>query len=131
MPNWLIPLICLIAFLGFIGFAFRQATMKAQRAYRVIYHIGDTVDLRTKAMVGRVLLTEDALTVAGPSPLQLPVRDIRSADLFRMHGLGRCIKISYDKGTVYISVIRFQLFGYFALINFFGTGELAGRLRGR
>jgi hypothetical protein len=48
-----------------------------------------------------------------------------------MHGLGRCIKISYDKGTVYISVIRFQLFGYFALINFFGTGELAGRLRGR
>ena len=24
MPNWLIPLICLIAFLGFIGFAFRQ-----------------------------------------------------------------------------------------------------------
>jgi hypothetical protein len=82
-------------------------------------------------MAGRVVLTEDALTVAGPSPLQLPVRDIRSAELFRMHGLGRCIKISYDKGTVYISVKRFQLFGYFALINFFGTGELAGRLRGR
>jgi hypothetical protein len=24
MPNWAIPLICLVAFLGFIGFAFRQ-----------------------------------------------------------------------------------------------------------
>ena len=26
MPNWLVPLICLIALVGFIGFAFRQGT---------------------------------------------------------------------------------------------------------
>jgi hypothetical protein len=26
MPNWLIPLTCLIALIGFIGFAFRQGT---------------------------------------------------------------------------------------------------------
>ena len=26
MPNWLIPLICLVAFLGSVGFGFRQGT---------------------------------------------------------------------------------------------------------
>jgi hypothetical protein len=26
MPNWLVPLVCLIALVGFIGFAFRQGT---------------------------------------------------------------------------------------------------------
>jgi hypothetical protein len=95
----------------------------------VLYHIGDTVNLRTQALVGRLALTRDMLTIAGPTPLELSVREIRGAELFRLHGLGRCIRISSDKGTVYISVVRFVLFGYFALVNFFQTGELARRLQ--
>ncbi len=104
--------------------------MKAHRTYRVIYHIGDTLNLRTKALEGRASLTQDVLTITGPSPVELPIRELRSAELFRLHGLGRCIRISDGRGTVYISVVRFVLFGgYFALINFFRTGELARRLR--
>ena len=103
--------------------------MKADRTYRVLYHIGDTVNLRTRALEGRAALSPDALTITGPSPVELPVRELRGAELFRLHGLGRCIRISHDRGTIYVSVIRFMLFGYFALINFFGTGELARRLR--
>ena len=100
------------------------------RPYRVIYHIGDTLDLRTKALQGHASLTQDELTITGPSPVELPVRELRAAELFRLHGLGRCIRISHERGTIYLSVVRFVLFGgYFALINFFATGQLARRLR--
>jgi hypothetical protein len=100
------------------------------RTYRVIYHVGDTLNLRTKALEGRAVLTQDALTITGPSPVEVPVRELRGVELFRLHGLGRTIRISYERGTVYLSVARFVLFGgYFASINFFRTGELARRLR--
>jgi hypothetical protein len=33
MPSWLVPLICLVAFVGFIWFAFRQGTkVRSDRA---------------------------------------------------------------------------------------------------
>jgi hypothetical protein len=97
--------------------------------YRVLYHVGDSVSLRTKALEGRLALTHDVLKITGPSPVELSVRELRSAELFRLHGLGRCIRISHDNGTLYVSVIRFLLSGYFSAINFFGTGDLARRLR--
>jgi hypothetical protein len=96
----------------------------------VIYHVGDTLSLQTKGLEGRAALTQDALTITGPSPVEVPIRELRGAELFRLHGLGRFIRISHVQGTVYVSVVRFVLFGgYFASINFFRTGELARRLR--
>jgi hypothetical protein len=105
-------------------------TVTVHRAYRVIYHIGETLNLGTKALQGRASLTRDALTITGPSQVEIPIRELRDAELFRLHGLGRCIRISHDRGTVYVSAVRFVLFGgYFAVINFLRTGELARRLR--
>jgi hypothetical protein len=96
----------------------------------VIYHVGDTLKLRTKVLVGRAALTQDALTITGPSPVEVPIRKLRGAELFRLHGLGRFVRISHEQGTVYVSVVRFVLFGgYLASINFLRTGELARRLR--
>ena len=100
------------------------------RRYRVMYYVGDTLTLRTKALEGRASLTQDALTITGPTPVELPLRELHGAELFRLHGLGRCIRISHAKGTVFVSVVRFILFGgYFASINFFRTGELSRELR--
>jgi len=101
----------------------------AGRSYRVMYHVGDELNLRTKVLTGRASLTQEALTIAGPSPIALPLRELRSVELFRLHGLGCVIRIAYEKDTVYVSVVRFVLFGYFAAINFLKTGELARRLR--
>ena len=99
-------------------------------AYRVIYHVGDTIDLRTKGLQGRASLSQDAFTISGPLPVELPVGELRAAEVFRLHGLGRFIRVSHAKGIIYVSVVRFVLFGgYFASINFFRTGELARRLR--
>jgi hypothetical protein len=99
------------------------------RSYRVIYHVGDTLNLQTKGLEGRASLTHCKLTITGPFPVELPIGELRAAEIFRLHGLGRFIRISHERGTIYVSVVRFVLFGgYFASINFFGTGELACRL---
>jgi len=94
-----------------------------------MYHVGETLNLRTKVLRGRASQSHDALTISGPSAIQLPIRQLRAAELFRLHGLGRCVRISHEQGTVYVSVVRFVLFGYFAVGNFLRTGELARRLR--
>ena len=101
----------------------------AGRTYRVMYHVGGALNLRTRVLQGRVSLTEDSLTITGPVPVEVPLREVRAAELFRLHGLGRCVRISHEKGIVYVSVVRFVLFGYFAVITFLRTGELARRLR--
>jgi len=108
----------------------RDGDLADKTTYPVIYHIGDTLNLGTKALEGHASLTQDELMITGPSPVELPIRDLRAAELFRLHGLGRCIRISHVKGTLYVSVVRFVLFsGYFASINFLRTGQLAHRLR--
>ncbi len=104
-------------------------TSTAGGSYRVAYHVGDVLSLRTKVLQGRASLARDALTITGSSPVEIPIRELRAAELFRLHGLGRCIRISHEKGTVYVSVVRCAVFGYFAVINFRRTGELARRLR--
>ncbi|MGY3618972.1 hypothetical protein [Bradyrhizobium sp. USDA 10063] len=121
------PLLLVAAWIVITRFSGQRAPLGL---YRVIYHIGDTLNLQTKGLEGRAALTQDALTITGPSPIEVPIRELRSAELFRLHGLGRCIRISHDRGTVYLAVVRVVLFGgYFASINFFQTGKLARRLR--
>jgi hypothetical protein len=69
--------------------------MNTHRTYHVIYHIGDTLNLRTKVLEGRAALTQNALTITGPSPVEVPVRELRGAELFRLHGLGRFIRAGH------------------------------------
>jgi hypothetical protein len=125
----LISLVSLMLLAAWFVFTRLSSWRAAPEVYPVIYHIGDTVDLRTKGLEGRAALTEDALTIARPSPIAVPIRELRGARLFRLHGSTRMIRISHDRGPVYLAVVRVVLFGgYFALVNFFRTGELADRL---
>ena len=127
LSSWWPFFLLISAWIAFTRFGRRRALLGL---YRVIYHIGDTLNLQTKGLEGHAALTQDALTITGPSPIEVPIRELRDAELFRLNGLGRCIRISHDRGTVYVAVVRVVLFdGYFALINFFQTGKLAHRLR--
>jgi hypothetical protein len=56
-------------------------------------------------------------------------QDIQQAELFRLHGLGRVIRIEGRAGTVFVSVIRLMI-GQFAFINFLRTVELHKALIG-
>jgi hypothetical protein len=97
--------------------------------YKVLYHQGDEIGLKTKARVGRFSLEDGHLLIRGEQEVSLAVDALRSVELFRMHGTGRMLKIVYEGGCLFVSVIRFSFFGWFALVNFFGTGRLHKELQ--
>jgi hypothetical protein len=52
-----------------------------------------------------------------------PFGDILEAELFRLNGLGRVIRVEHRGGRLFLSVVRLMI-GQFAYINFFQTGTL-------
>ncbi len=100
------------------------------KTYRVFFHEGQELGLKTRVQKGEASLTDESLSIRAKdgSLLTIPKSDLRAVEMFRLHGLGRVIRIDMANGRLFISVIRFMI-GQFATINFFGTGELHQRLR--
>ena len=97
--------------------------------FKIIYCMGDSIDIKTKVESGKAFLTENALMVEGPTPLSLDLSSITLVEMFRLHNTGRMIKVVSVSGTLFLSVVRFSVFGYFAVINFFKTGALFEMLK--
>lgn len=98
--------------------------------YKVIYHIGENIDARTKVESGVLTLDERGFRIEGAAnPLNVPYTSIRSVEQFRMHGLGRMLKISLPASKLFVTVVRFNLGGVFAMVNFFKAGELHDKLQ--
>lgn len=98
-------------------------------SYKVLFHQGESIDLRTKARSGRLSVVEGHIHIVGESDLSIPVEHLCSVELFRMHNTGRMLKIVHNQGTLFVTVIRFNLFGYLAMVNFFATGRLQKELQ--
>ncbi len=96
--------------------------------YKVFFHFGDELTVKTKAMRGYAWLDESGLHVEGPNGCDIPSREIQHAELFRLHGLGRVIQVEFMGGRLFMSVIRFMV-GQFATVNFLKTGELLKELQ--
>jgi hypothetical protein len=98
--------------------------------YKVFFHRGEKLDLKTKVQKGRAWLDDAGLHVEGPAgPLPLiPKSSLLSAELFRLHGLASVIRVDYQGGRLFLSVIRFLIGGQFMLVNYFKTVELYKRL---
>ncbi|MEX0793681.1 MAG: hypothetical protein WD045_11125 [Pirellulaceae bacterium] len=97
-------------------------------SYKVIYHEGDHVELRTKVRTGQLSLEDGLLQIHDGTVQSISFDSILSVELFRLHRAGRMLKITHTHGHLFVSVIRFNLFGYFALVNHFATGRLQGEL---
>lgn len=95
--------------------------------YTVFYYPGNELSLKTKVLKGRAWLDEIGLQIEGPSPLTVPRSDVLGLELFRLHGLGRVIRLDHKGGRLFLSVVRLMI-GQFAIINFFRTGDLHGKL---
>ena len=95
--------------------------------YKVFYHSGEELGLKTRVEKGKATLDESALHLEGPGAFSIPLSEIRGVRLFRLHGLGRVIQIDHAGGRLFLSVVRFMI-GQFATINFFKTGDLNDRL---
>ena len=91
--------------------------------YKVFFHFGDDLTIKTRASRGYVSLDDSGLRVDGPSGRTIPACDIQHAELFRLHGLGRVVQVEFRGGRLFVSVIRFMI-GQFASINFLKTGSL-------
>lgn len=92
--------------------------------YKIIYHAGRELSIKTKVSSGTLTLHNDAASISGSTELTIPFSEVTSVEMFRLHGLGRMIKMVCKERTIFLTVVRINLFGYFAIINFFKTGEL-------
>ena len=95
--------------------------------YKVFYHSGEELGLKTRVEKGKASLDESALHLEGPHGVSIPLSEISAVKLLRLHGLGRVIQIDHKGGRLFVSVVRFMI-GQFATINFFKTGDLNNRL---
>lgn len=98
--------------------------------YKVIFHEGEVIALATKVHVGRLSLENRLLSIEGESSICIPQESIQSVELFRHHNTGRMLKIDHSGGVLFVSVVRFVLFGYLAVGNFFANGRLKNELQG-
>lgn len=92
--------------------------------YKVIYHAGESIGLKTRVASGQLWVEDELVRIEGATPISIPLSQIQNLELFRLHGLGRMIKLVHTEGTLFLSVVRINLFGAFVIINFFKTGRL-------
>lgn len=97
--------------------------------YKVIYHVGTDLTVKTRVSSGTLTYKDDAISISGPSALTIPFSEVTSVEMFRLHGLGRMIKMVCKGCTIFLTVARLNLFGYFVIINFFSAGELYEKLK--
>ncbi len=95
------------------------------KRYKVIYYIGNSVDIKT-------VVNEGFLFIDGPSVFiiskdqksRIQIEQMKSVSLFMLNGLGSMLKVHFETKTLFISVYRFSIDGQFAMTNFFGTRQL-------
>jgi hypothetical protein len=96
--------------------------------YKVAFHCGSELTLKTKVEKGEAWVDGDGLHIESPAAqLVIPIADLVSSDLFRLHGLGRVIRLETRTGRIFLTVVRLMI-GQFAFINFLKTGSLHKRL---
>lgn len=91
--------------------------------YRVFFHQGEELGLKTRVSRGEAWLDGEGLHVRGASQFLIKRTDIVGVELFRLHGLGRVVRVDHSRGRLFLSVVRLMI-GQFAFINFFKTGSL-------
>jgi hypothetical protein len=96
--------------------------------YKVFFHQGDELSLKTRVSRGEAWIDESGLHVKGINEIVIPRSNLLDAKLFRMHGLARVIRLDHKQGRMFLSVVRFMV-GQFASVNFFKTGTLHTELK--
>jgi len=91
--------------------------------YQVFFHRGDELTLKTRVVKGHAQLDDSGPHIDGPGGIDIPLGELQEAELFRLHGLGRVIRIDHRQGRLFLAVTRLMI-GQFAFINFFKTGAL-------
>ncbi len=100
-------------------------------AYKLLYIVAEEVSLKTKGLSGTLDLYDDHASISGPENMLLPYADFEHLRIFRLYKVGTIIHLRCAEHSVFLSVPRFNLFGMFAVINYFKTRALFGELQQR
>lgn len=95
--------------------------------YKVFFHCGNELSIKTRVARGSAWLDAEGLHVKGQNGFTIPISDIKGAELLRLHGLGRVIRVEHQGGRLFLSVVRLMI-GQFAFINFLRTGSLCKQI---
>lgn len=95
---------------------------------RVVFHDDGQIGLKTRVKSGRATVGEDALSIDGAQSILIPYDAMSEVKLFRLHGLGRMIRIVHKDGELVLTPIRLNILGYFVIVDFFGAGRLVKAL---
>jgi hypothetical protein len=98
------------------------------KSYRVIYHDGPELTLKTKVSSGRATVNREGLSIQGKTKIEIPASKLTKVELYRLHGSMRMIKVEHAGGTVHVVPVRINLFGYFAIVNFLAARRLFDEL---
>jgi hypothetical protein len=96
--------------------------------YKVFYHFGNELSSKTKVKMGVLIISENDIYLKESNSNIMKLIDIKKTELITILGGGHCIKIYCLDFSVFISVIRFCLFGSFALVNYYKTMEVYKKL---
>ncbi len=98
--------------------------MNRWKRYKVIFHHGNELGLKTRITKGEVWIDDAGLNIKGPNEgTSIPKADFRTVEMFRLYGMSRVIRIDHSGGRLFLAVVRFTI-GQFASVNFLQTGKL-------
>jgi len=96
--------------------------------YKIFYHLGDELSSKTRVKTGFLIISEENLYLTESNSHIKSINNIVRVELAKIPGGGHCIKIYCNDCILYISVIRFCLFGSFVLVNYHKTIEVYKKL---
>ena len=99
--------------------------------HKIFYVICDDLALRQKGLMGTLRVDVKQMLIESEPPIGIDFGDISALSLERMPGSGTVIRIESPNLTVFLSIIRFQLFQWFLVVNQSRTRALFNELSTR
>lgn len=97
--------------------------------YKIFYHFGDELSIKTKVKTGSLLISENNIFLTENNSNIKELDNIVDVELTTIPGSGHCIKICCQDYNLFVSVIRFSLFESFVLVNYRKTMEVYKKLK--
>jgi hypothetical protein len=96
------------------------------KKYKFVYYEGNSIDLKTKVTGSKGFFAEEDFVLDEINNIRIPYKDINNVELFRLHGLGRMIRLNANNhNTIFLTVVRLNIANSFLIINFLATGKVS------
>lgn len=96
--------------------------------YKVAFYVGDDINVQTPVTRGILTIGDGLILIRGEQDHTIMLSDILSVDLFRLHGLGRMIRVKRASDAIFVSVVRYSIGRFFVAVDSFKTKKLVNVL---